>query len=239
MGQDEAVFHVNEGFLQRTTFYAKHGPPRRHDLERPTRPTTQDRYTETRTEDPALFFSEGRSQTIDDEENGPIDLTDTDADYELTGKFYYCRDAFAIFIRHLHNAEPETPKDQVECRALFKAYALATYYDLEDLQNDIIKTLQRYYMSHMVPITDLMYVIDHWGDNVNTNLAAYLVAQTGFEMAQDWIRYRAENDETGIFLTSKNGVVIEEVFRAAMQHAKPQSSNDPAKNKRDWRTVPL
>lgn len=230
------MFPINEGFLQRTTFYAKHGPPKRHNpkqklLVRAERPSIQHDTSDS-------VFNKDRSQTIEDE-NITIDLTDTDADYHLKGKFFYCREAFTLLLQHLHNAELELPKAQDGCKALFKAYALAIYYDIEPLQNDVIKTLQKYYTTNMIPITDLIYVIDHWGDNVDTNLANYIVAQVGFEMAQDWTRFRAENDEITDFLGGGNRVVIEEVFRAAMQHAKPQTSNDPAKDKRNWRAVLL
>jgi len=237
VGDEESRFYINEALLQSTTFYAKHGLPKRHDIERPQSVVPAQQLS-IQHDGSDLLFEKDRSQTVEND-GVLIDLTDSDADYKLKGKFFYCRKAFALFVDHLYNAEIATPKESDGCRALFKAYALATCYNIEALQNDIIKILQKYYTINMISITDLMYVIDHWGDKVNTNLASYLVAQVGFEMAQDWTRFRTENDELTDFLGSANRVVIEEVFRAAMQHAKPQSSNDPAKNKRNWRAVLL
>ena len=187
-----------------------------------------------------LFFDNVLKCTVDSDDDAvTIDLTDPDADYVLRGKFYYSRDAFNIFLRHLNDALPVTPKHQEDCWSLFKAYALAQHYNVELLQNHVIDALQKFYAQNTIPITDVVYAVQHWGDSVDCFLVGYLVAQTGFEMASDWAKYRGENKELVALFQSGNKVIIEELFRAAMDHSKPNPSADPAKHKRNWRLQPL
>jgi len=237
VGDEEAMFKINEGLLQGTSFFAEHGrrPPRASVPVRqaPATPTTPPNQA-------GLFFDDVSEHTVDsDDEAVTIDLTDSDADYELKGKFYYSRDAFNIFVRHLNEAPPITPKNQEGCWSLFKAYALAQHYNVELLQNHVIDALQKYYIQNTVPITDVIFAVQHWGDNVDCFLVSYLVAQAGYEIASDWASYRGDNVELVALFQSGNKGIIEELFRAAMDHTKPNPSADPAKYKRNWRLQPL
>lgn len=187
-----------------------------------------------------LFFDNVSDYTVDSDDDAvTINLTDPDADYELKDKFYYSRDAFNIFVRHLNDALPIAPKSQEECWSLFRAYALAQHYNVEELQNKVIDALQKFYALNTIPITDVIYAVQHWGDSVDSFLMAYLVAQTGYEMASDWAKYRGENKELVALFQSGHKVILEELFRAAMDHTKPNPSADPAKHKRNWRLQPL
>lgn len=107
------------------------------------------------------------------------------------------------------------------------------------MQNKVIDALQKFYALNTIPITDVIYAVQHWGDSVDSFLMAYLVAQTGYEMASDWAKYRGENKELVALFQSGHKVILEELFRAAMDHTKPNPSADPAKHKRNWRLQPL
>lgn len=165
-----------------------------------------------------------------------IDLTDNDSDYELKGRFFYCRKAFELFIRHLHNAELMVPSDQLGCQSLFQAYALAETYDLNSLQDAIIRKLQVYYREYTIPITDLIYVINNWPANMKNNLLSYLMAQVGFEMATGRVGYLSTNKEVEKLFSSNNPSIIEHLFQAVLQHAKPEKSADPSKATRRWQS---
>ena len=235
------MFKINEGLLQGTSFFAEHGKPRPRlaGPPPPQAPPTphQEPVTPNRS---SLFFDDASEYTIDsDDRAATVDLTDSDADYELKGKFYFSRDAFNIFVRHLNEALPVTPKNQDDCEALFKAYALAQHYNVELLQNQIIDALQKFYAQNTIPVTDVIYAVQHWGDSVDCFLVAYLVAQAGYEMASDWPKYRADNRETTSLFRSGHNTIIEELFRASMEHTKPLPSADPAKHKRNWRLQTL
>jgi len=236
VGDEEAMFKINEGLLQGTSFFAEHGRraprPVRQAPTTPATPTTPPNRS-------GLFFDNVSEHTVEsDDEAVTVDLTDSDADYELKGKFYYSRDAFNIFVRHLNEAPPVTPKDQEGCWSLFKAYALAQHYSVELLQNQVIDALQKFYVQNTIPITDVIYAVQHWGDNVDCFLVSYLIAQAGYEIALDWARYRGDNHELVALFQSGNKGIIEELFRAAMDHTKPNPSADPAKHKRNWRLQP-
>lgn len=239
VGEEEALFKINEGFLQGTSFFAEHGPPKAH-REKPTAHTLPIRAVpehgnEQGVHAEELLFNDNETIDSDADDIVTVDLTDDDADYVLRGKFYYTRDAFAILIGHLHEALPKAPKDHDGCNALFRAYALAQYYQVDLLQNHIIDALQKYYSYTTIPISDVVYLINHWGDNVNYLLAGYVVAQTGFEWAQNWAEYRKENPNIVDLLASPHKTIIEALIQASMQYTKVTPTADPAKHKRDWR----
>lgn len=154
-------------------------------------------------------------------------------DYVLRGHYCYTREAFAIFVRSLNEAPLLKPKDQLGCRALFQAYALGQQYDSETLQNQVIDSLQCFYIENAIPITDISYLIERWGDEVECFLAGYLIAQAGYEMGSDWPTYRCDNHEMGELFASGKKVIIEHLFAAVAQNGK--TSRDPAKDKRAWR----
>lgn len=244
VGEQRAPFNVNEGLLQSTSFFAKHGSPARKSktVVKPKREITPHREITPKREvseesqadrqqSAGLFRSGEREHTATAEESMTIDLTmDDDADYVLKGFHFYTREAFAIFVRSLNDAPLVKPKDQQDCRALFQAYALAQQYDTESLQNQVIDTLQSYYVANAIPITDVMYIVEHWGEEIDCFLAAYLVAQAGFEMSQDWTNYRKDNCEIVDLFASGKNAILEQLFSAAVQ-----SRKDPAKEKRAWR----
>lgn len=236
VGEEEALFIVNEGLLQPTTFFAQHGKPKPKTPSQPPQQPEPDPNAPRNAAD--IVFPDDESQHAageDERSSDVVDLTDENADYILRDKFYYSRDAFAILIRHLNDALPPTPNNQDECISLFKAYALAQRYRAEQLQNEIIDALQRFYLQTTIPVSDLIYLINHWGDEVDCFLAGYLIAQAAYEMACDWPKYRGENSEIMELFGSGRKVILERLFQAAMQYGKPTPSSDPARHKRDWR----
>lgn len=236
VGEDEALFIVHKGSLEKTSFFDEHGKPKPKPPNQPTQPPGSVPTPNQNTAD--FLFPDDESQYTtaqDDRSSETIDLTDEDADYILKGKFYYSRDAFTILIRHLNEALPRTPTNEDDCVSLFKAYALAQHYRADKLQNEIIDALQRFYSQTTIPISHLIYVVNHWGDSVDCFLVGYLVAQAAYEMATDWPRYRGENDEIRELFASGRKVILEQLFQAAMQYAKPSPTSDPARHKRDWR----
>lgn len=81
-------------------------------------------------------------------------------------------------------------------------------------------------------MTDVIYLSEHWGYEVDSNLAGYLVAQAGYEMHKHWSDYVAGNPGIMELLNSGTGVFLMQLLSAAMQ-AHPKK--DPAKDKRAWR----
>jgi len=152
VGDEEMTFYTSEALLQSTTLDGKHGLPERHGLERP-RSIILAQQLSIQHDISNVLFDKDRSQMVESNEP-PIDLTGSDADHELKGKFFYYRKAFRLFLNHLYNAELAIPKESDGRRALFKADVSATCYDVEALQNDIMKTLQKYYATNMIAITD-------------------------------------------------------------------------------------
>ena len=149
VGEEEAKFSIHTGLLQRTSFFAKEGQPKdkpdpKADRETPTSVHNSARDT---TAEPSFFLPE-REQTVNSEQDAPpiIDLVDANADFVLKGKFYFSRDAFNVFSMYLNDALPINPATSGDCEALFKTYALATRYDAGELQDQIIDSLQAYYM---------------------------------------------------------------------------------------------
>lgn len=180
-----------------------------------------------------MFVSDGSERTVEpDNDIATVDLTNDDADYILRGRHCYTRDAFAIFVRSLNDAPLQKPRDQDDCRALFEAYALGQQYDTEILQNQVIDTLQSFYVGNTIPFSDIIYLVNYWGDEVECFLAAYLIAQAAYEMAIDYPRYRAENREIQELFSGRMRFVAEQLFSAVAQS---KTAKDPAKDKRAWR----
>lgn len=234
VGDEEARFNVNEGLLQSTSFLAKEKRNREADGDPPRKPSNEN--TRQSEDTRASYFSDTSERTIDPNEEVPtIDLTTNGADFVLKGKFCYTREAFAIFVRSLNDALPRKPQNQEDCRALFEAYALAQEYDFEKLQNEVIEALQNFYIEHTIPATDILYLIEHWGDKAECFLAGYLIAQTAYEMASDWSTYSTNNRELKQLFAGGAGVIVEHLFQAVAQYVKPGKGEDPAKQKRFWR----
>lgn len=228
IGDEEAIFNVNEGLLQSTSFFQKE----RRLPQKSSKPLAEN-MGRASVDSEASDLSE---RTIHpDESVNTIDLTIDDADFVLKGRFYYTRDAFAIFVRSLNDAAPFKPQNGDDRRSLFKAYALAQQYDAEVLQNQVISALQSFYAENTIPVSDVLYLIQHWGDTVECFLAGYLVAQAAYEMASDWPKYRADNEDVVQLFGGGTKIITEQLFQAAMQYANPAEKQDPAKQKRAWR----
>lgn len=219
---------MNKGLLQSTSFFQKE----RRLPKESSRPFAEN--TGRASVDSEASDASERTVNLEDDVN-IIDLTINDADFVLKGKFFYTRDAFAIFVRSLNDAAPLKPKNGEDCRALFKAYAIAQQYDAEDLQNQVIGALQSFYSENTIPISDILYLIRHWGDTIDCFLAGYLVAQAAYEMASDWPNYRADNVDVVQLFGGRTKVITEQLFQAAMQYANSTEKQDPAKQKRAWR----
>lgn len=229
VGDEEAVFFVHEGLLRPTTFFAKHGHSRREHPDVAQERDQDDEHT--------MFVNEGQNEALR-ATNNSIDLTNPDADYELKDKFFYRRDAFDVFVSHLSGATLKTPQSQEECTTLFRTFALGQEYGVSDLQNNVIEALQKYYLGHTIPITDLIWVVDRFGDDPTVKLVSYLIAQSGYDMGCKWQRYENENPELDLLLASGKKRVLKKLFEACAIHAVPAKNGDPARSKNNWRTRP-
>lgn len=232
------MFNVNEGLLQPTSFFAKHGRYCRQSSSSTSKAARQlkaDPSDELNGE--GMFVSDKRSPTVEpgNDNTAPIDLTAQDADFVLKGEFYFTREAFKRFVRSLNDAPPIKPKTEDDCKSYLQAYALAQHYDFEPLQNQVIDALQSFYGTYMIPITDIMYLIEHWGDKIDCFLASYLVAQAAFEMASNWEMYRANNQSIEELFASGKKVILEQLFQNAMLYMKSNAKGDPSKDRRSWR----
>lgn len=225
------MFNIHGELLQGTLFFAEHGEPPAKTLHR-LQEKAETRGTPRSDVADRLFMNDDGNNN---KTSNIVDLTDEDAHYTLKGKFYYSRDAFDTLVGYLYRISPQTLRDQEDCTSLFKAYALAQHYEVYGLQNQIIDSLQQFYSKNIIPIGDILYVIDHWGDNVECFLMAYLIEQAAYEMAVDWNRYRSENEEVVALFSSGHKVILEQLFQASMKYAKPIPTADPARHKRDWR----
>lgn len=234
VGHEEAVFHINIGLLHKSTFLAQHGLPKARPSTAPP-DVIAEREPSTPPSETSIFVDDASQFTVGSDDERAIDLTHDDADYELKGQFYYTRDAFEIFLRHLHDALPVVPTNQNQCRSLLRAYALAARYEVCELQNHIIDVLQKYYLQYSIPITDLIFVIESWTSNAETRLVSYLIEQAAYEMASNWEKYQKDNGELEVLFAGDHKRIVKCLFQAAMQHAKPNSSADPAKDKRNYR----
>lgn len=218
--------------LERTKFFEIHGPPKHKEPPREAVASTP-AGQESQGKAAEFLFSDrgGTEETVPDEPM-IIDLVEN-ADYILQEKFYYSRDAFNIFYRHLNDAPPATPKNSEDCEALFKAYALALCYAVTKLQNEIIGALQTFYSQNTIPMTNLIFVINRF--ETDCPLYQYLMAQAAFEMSCDWRKFREENKEVMRVFGSGESEAVESLFEAVMVYTKPLDSADPAKHKRSWR----
>lgn len=241
VGGEEAKFTLHTALLERTAFFEVHGQPepkpkQSHNDITPAPHTSSAQDTVGKA---AEFLFPSREQIEESEAEVPktnpvIDLVE-DADYTLADEFYYSRDSFNIFYRHLNDAAPSTPTDSDGCESLYKAYALARLYKVRDLQNEIIGALQAFFSQNTIPITDLIYIVNRFP--MACTLYQYILAQVAYEMACDWGKFRQDNRQVvQLFSSGKEGAaVIESLFEAAMGYAKPLDSADPAKHKRSWR----
>lgn len=232
VGEGEACFLVNEGYSQTTSFFAKHGPPKRHSanpLENQTLPRHRSPTVDSTGSD--LFFPEQTTQPPQEAVESSVDLTDTDADFELRGQFFYCRSTFVLFVDYLHGKDLKMPEDEDACECLFKLYALAQYYDVRSLRTAIIQKLQSYYVKNQIPLTHVIFIANNWPNDAETGLSTYLIAQFAYELAISRKEGRSIGEEMAVLFTDANIGLARRILEVVLQYANPGDSVDPAKNK--------
>lgn len=221
VGAEKEPFHVHVSHLERTAFFDVHGRPPGMDLASASMsPATTPSTVRDQTLSPVPVKMEDPTDTFGtpgSDQQPMDDLAAPPVVYHLKGIGHEPA-AFEVFVNWLYNQPPGTPLSRTHCKTLLRAYILAVWYKVDDLQDAIIDCIRQYHKNFNIVFEDLVWMINRFGESdvlLNVPMVKYLIDQCAWEIySQGYRSFARHNVLFEDFLTMGDRPVRKVLFEA-------------------------